>query len=571
MSHGPGLQEDQFHTVKSSSIRLGATLRWPISDERGILLLSEGQKVTPEFFEHLRSRNIEHLRIHEADLPFVIGGYAQGVAESGVDTYGNLICSEQNLGTRYLDRRLEDPAALALPPQQGAFAGQLHKPPRTAFDEQTRDEFVEHQERSIENIQEVFQRLLSGSGLDLNTLTEIADEALEDLSQDCDLFATLGLNPLSSNFPARHCLHTSMLAISIGTNLKLDRVTLKDLAVGCMIHDAGMLKIDQKVFQSPKRLSRLEFLEITKHPIRIFDLVREVEQISNRSAFVAYQMHERNDGSGYPRGRMDNQIHFLSKVAAVADVYSAIVAPRCYRPAIQPYFAMQQVISMGNSGLLDPNAVRALLETTSMFPLGSYVLLSDGRVGRTIRANGLEFDSPVVETWEPGRLNHPPEVIDLVGNTDVAIIRAIPRLDLDLSELNVEQTVVDRSVQQILDLVDLSDGCESDDLKKQRISPRHSFRQELSVYYIPNAEEEGWKTSRFQGRNISRGGISMVGNCADLPREVVVLLQQGEMEPVYLQAHVVRQELIRDEWWEYGLRFLRKVESPSKNGKFTVH
>lgn len=553
---------EQFHTVQVNAIRLGATLRMPISDERGVLLLSAGQKITSEFYEHLRARQVESLRVHEQDLPFVMAGYAQGTAQDGIQRRSGIVNSEENRGTRSLDRLMQDPKVLSLPPQGEPFAEQVTPPPRENYSEETREQFIEHQEQSVEQVQDIFHRLLTGSGLDLESLSSITDQALQDLTQDCDLFASLGLNPLSRDYPARHALHTTMLGVSIGMHLKLDHTTLRELAVGCMIHDAGMLKIDQHVCQAPRELNRLEFLEITKHPVRIFDMVREIEQISNRSAFIAYQMHERNDGSGYPRGRQGGQIHFLSKVAAVADVYSALVTPRLHRPALQPHFAIERVVAMGNDGVLDPSAIRALLETTSMYPIGSYVLLSDDRVARTIRSNGREFDSPVVEAWKPGELSQPPEVIDLLTAEDVYIICAIPRLDCDIRQYKVEGQRPANTILQLLDLVDLADRCLPDEIKKQRATPRFNYRQPVTLFYPQDPDSNQMVVRTFQGRDLSRGGISMIGEKLDLPHEVIVTLPNSEAEPVYLSAEIVRQEQIRDNWHEYGLRFLTRVPPP---------
>ena len=73
--------------------------------------------------------------------------------------------------------------------------------------------------------------------------------------------------------------------------------------------------------EAPEVLDRITFLEITKHPILIFDMMLDMRAVSSRSAYIAYQMHERCNGKGYPRRREGKHIHFLSKVAAVADAF----------------------------------------------------------------------------------------------------------------------------------------------------------------------------------------------------------------------------------------------------------
>ena len=153
-------------------------------------------------------------------------------------------------------------------------------------------------------------------------------------------------------------------------------------------------------------------------------MMKEMRSVTNRSAFIAYQMHERNNGQGYPRRLEGHRIHFLSKLAAVADAYVGLVSPRPYRPALLPYYAMESMLKGVRSGLFDAAAVRALLDTLSLFPCGSYVQLSDGRIGRVIRSNRDQYTLPVVEARLADDLYAAPEVINLV-ESDVRITKPL--------------------------------------------------------------------------------------------------------------------------------------------------
>jgi len=257
----------------------------------------------------------------------------------------------------------------------------------------------------------------------------IADEALCELSEDSDLFSCLGVNPYSDKYPARHSMHTAMLAMSIGTKLQFDRQTLKELAIGCLIHDAGMLKINEEAYSTPIVLDRIKFLEITKHPVLVFDMMKDMQSIPSRSAFIAYQIHERCDGSGYPRGSKSPQIHFLSKIAAVADSYIGLVSTRPHRPGMLPYRAIEKLLQGVNLGLYDAIAVRALLKTISLFPIGSYVELTDARQGKVLRSNGDGYNTPIVEVWQPGQLFGESEIVDLKENDNLKVAKPIAKLD----------------------------------------------------------------------------------------------------------------------------------------------
>jgi HD-GYP domain-containing protein (c-di-GMP phosphodiesterase class II) len=258
--------------------------------------------------------------------------------------------------------------------------------------------------------------------MDVEAASEIADEAMGDLVSDPDLFTCLGISPAGTKYPVRHSTHACMLALSIGMHLRLDRPTLKELAIGCLVHDAGMLRIDQRVFLKQGPLDRSDFLEITKHPSIVFDMLMDVPKIPKRAAFIAYQMHERCNGTGYPRRRDGSQIYFLSKIAAAADTFVALVSPRPHRPGLLPYHAMETLIRSAHAGEFDPIIVRALLHTVSLFPIGSCVELSDGRVGRVLRTNGDVYHRPIVElpAAVPDVSSSP--VIDLLEHPDLEIV-----------------------------------------------------------------------------------------------------------------------------------------------------
>lgn len=102
-----------------------------------------------------------------------------------------------------------------MPPQGEAFAQNIVPHEAKRFDETLNHEYVERQEAAVAQIDAAFNKLLAGHGMDFDGLSSIADEALADLKTERDLFVSLGVNPHASGYPARHSMHTSMLAIAI--------------------------------------------------------------------------------------------------------------------------------------------------------------------------------------------------------------------------------------------------------------------------------------------------------------------------------------------------------------------
>ena len=163
---------------------------------------------------------------------------------------------------------------------------------------------------------------------------------------------------------------------------------------------------------------------LADHPLLTLEMP-QVAELPFCTRVVAYQIHERCNGSGYPRGRMGNQIHELSRIAAVADAFVALAAKRPHREGVQPYHVMLKLLQDVQNGLIDPDAMRGLLRAVSLYPIGSYVQTSDGRVGRVIRSNGDSYDRPILELWNHKKLTEQPSIVNLLENPELSVLRPL--------------------------------------------------------------------------------------------------------------------------------------------------
>jgi HD-GYP domain-containing protein (c-di-GMP phosphodiesterase class II) len=188
-----------------------------------------------------------------------------------------------------------------------------------------------------------------------------------------------------------------------------------------------MACVDQKLIVAKRALAIHELVEIAKHPFKTFELIeKNLNVIPPGSRMVAYQIHERADGSGYPRGRTLAQTHPLARIAAVADMYAALVAPRPHRPGLLPYYAIEKILADTKQGLFDPKAVRALLQTVGLFPIGSFVEFNNAEyIGRVIRSNGAQFALPIVEVHRRSATRMAPSIVDLSQDATLKIARPI--------------------------------------------------------------------------------------------------------------------------------------------------
>ena len=419
-----------FATLPLQHLPIGAKLGASIFDERQTKLLGAGIEITEHLLETLSRRNVASVIVGEQDLARVMAYKPQGKARTtAADRQGIQVNPESDV-CRQLDRIGIGIGVARIESSANPFSERIRPARHESYDRDCLNFLADQRERHVAQVNEVAEACASGDSSGVGMLHDVLQSSLEESTEDFDAFACLGGNPFAKPYPTRHSVHTSMVATSIGTALGLDEKQLLDLGIGCLIHDIGMLTIDRMTLQARKVLDAVEFSEIIKHPFKTFDLIEaHIDQIPAAARMVAYQMHERADGSGYPRGRTLEQTHPLARIAAVADAYTALVSSRPHRHGMLPYYAMEKLIKDVAAGLYDPVAVRGLLQALGLFPVGSYVELKSGLVGRVIRASTGDYSRPLIEVWKAGSVRGAPAIVDLARESNLGIVRPLTTLE----------------------------------------------------------------------------------------------------------------------------------------------
>jgi len=127
------------------------------------------------------------------------------------------------------------------------------------------------------------------------------------------------------------------------------------------MHDAGKIGIPDALLNKPGRLTSEEMEVMHDHTIMGFDLLRKSQrQLLQMAAVVAHQHHERWDGSGYPQGLVEDQIHIYGRIVALADVFDALGSARCYKEA-WPIDEVVALVKRERGRHFDPDLVDILV------------------------------------------------------------------------------------------------------------------------------------------------------------------------------------------------------------------
>jgi putative two-component system response regulator len=145
------------------------------------------------------------------------------------------------------------------------------------------------------------------------------------------------------------------------------------------LHDIGKVSIPDQILLKADTLTTEEWEIMKTHTTRGGDTLREVidSQVSYRSQGarffqmameIAYDHHERWDGSGYPHGKAGTEIPLGARVVAVADAYDAITSARPYKEAIKHSLAVARIEADSGSHF-DPYLVEAFLRCEAKFSI----------------------------------------------------------------------------------------------------------------------------------------------------------------------------------------------------------
>jgi PAS domain S-box-containing protein/putative nucleotidyltransferase with HDIG domain len=160
-------------------------------------------------------------------------------------------------------------------------------------------------------------------------------------------------------YTAGHEKRVALIAVAIGTEMGLDAHRIEGLRVGGYIHDIGKIIIPAEILSKPAKLSEVEYMLIKEHPRAGYDILKNVD-FPWPVADIAYQHHERMDGSGYPQGLKGEEILLEARITAVADVVEAMSTHRPYRPGLGIEQALAE-IERGSGSHYDPVAAAACL------------------------------------------------------------------------------------------------------------------------------------------------------------------------------------------------------------------
>jgi HD-GYP domain-containing protein (c-di-GMP phosphodiesterase class II) len=241
------------------------------------------------------------------------------------------------------------------------------------------------------------------------------------------LLRAQSLAPQHSNYLVSHAVRTSVYSIILGSTLKLPPFRLIVLGAAAALHEIGMVRLPPQLYMAGRALSPQERKSITAHPVLGYNLLKE-KQIPLEVCLAALEHHERVNGSGYPRGLTGEKISLYSKIIMVACSFDAVTANRPYKEAKDGYSGMVDILK--NEGKqYDDLVIRALVYSLSIFPIGTQVMLTNGKRAVVVDVNPDNPRYPIVQILG-ARSPDGKELVVRTSETTVRVLRPLSKEEI---------------------------------------------------------------------------------------------------------------------------------------------
>lgn len=253
---------------------------------------------------------------------------------------------------------------------------------------------------AIITLSDAFQFIQTGKNFDSREVSKTASKLIDEILQNKDVLVNLTDIRTDDNALFVHSINVCIISIIVAIQMGLDQKRLQELAIGALLHDIG--KIIPKQKESTVSSPETEESNFQNdHTWKGFNYLRKIKEISTLSAHVALTHHEHIDGTGYPRKLDGDDIHFLSKIVAVANYYDNLISTVNTNSPLRPHVACEKIMGLTNF-YFDYNVVWKFLRSVAFYPTGSQVKLTTGETGVVVSQHYGLPQRPIVRTFKIG-------------------------------------------------------------------------------------------------------------------------------------------------------------------------
>ena len=227
---------------------------------------------------------------------------------------------------------------------------------------------------------------------------------------------------------SQHSINVTVIALLLGKTLGLDVGALGTLGSGALLHDIGLITLPERLRWLDTRFSSAERKMYQEHVQQGIAIGVRMQLPPEQLAIIA-QHHELFDGKGYPHQLAGEQIAPLARIVALINLYDNLCNPANPTQAITPHEALALIFAQMRHQF-DAKVLMPFIRMMGVYPPGSVVELSDGRLALVVSVNAARPLKPNVVIYEPRVPREEALVEDLEKSAELGIRRSLKPLQL---------------------------------------------------------------------------------------------------------------------------------------------
>ncbi|MFM9327782.1 HD domain-containing phosphohydrolase [Paenibacillus mesotrionivorans] len=197
--------------------------------------------------------------------------------------------------------------------------------------------------------------------------------------------------------PYAHAVNVALLALQVARNLGYNEIMMRDVAVGCLLHNIGSV-----IVKDP-----------AEYPEVGFNLIRSIREFSLLSAHVIFQHREKMDGTGYPRRLSGDTFHEYAQICGICSLYEELISDK----DMPPHMAMEHIMTLSDTAYR-MDIVRAFVNSVPSYPPGTKIGMQDGQEAIVIKITE-HMQRPVIRYLSSG------EEVSLADNPTLIIAKSL--------------------------------------------------------------------------------------------------------------------------------------------------
>ncbi len=232
------------------------------------------------------------------------------------------------------------------------------------------------------------------------------------------LMASAAPQRSSKRFQLQTSDAVSLVAL-IGKRIGLKAAQLRLLTQAAATHILGLARMPPQMMDEEPGGGPFESESFRNYPLLSASILQQCGGFSSEVLRIVREHRERPDGSGFPRRLTADAIHPLALILGAVREFQI----RC-RSDASPLIALAHLHKHCRE-IYGAEVIGHLASALLVYPVGTYVQLSDGRIARILSINEAARTSPVIEAYEDTSALRDWVKLDLSQCPGLSIARAL--------------------------------------------------------------------------------------------------------------------------------------------------